>query len=87
MSKGAYDVFSLVMNFIGVNWKPKCVMIVGLFETTKRNSQVMALKLQALLDKYDLRKKILAYVKDKGVNLGALTTILKCVINCEDFGG
>jgi hypothetical protein len=47
----------------------------------------MALKLQALLDKYDLRKKILAYVKDKGVNLGALTTILKCVINCEDFGG
>ncbi len=53
----------------------------------KKNSQVMALKLQALLDKYDLRKKILAYVKDKGVNLGALTTILKCVINCEDFGG
>jgi len=86
MSKGANDVFSLVMNFIGVNWKPKHVMI-RLFDTTKRNSQVMALKLQALLDKYDLRKKILAYVKDKGVNLGALTTILKCVINCEDFGG
>ncbi len=82
MSKGAYDIFSLFMNFIGVNWKPKHVMI-----TTKRNSQVMALKLQALLDKYDLRKKILAYVKNKGVNLGALTTILKCEINCENFGG
>ncbi len=47
----------------------------------------MALKLQASLDKYDLRKKIFAYVKDKGVNWGALTTILKRVINCEDFGG
>jgi hypothetical protein len=33
-SKGAYDIFALVINFLDGNWKPKKVTI-GLFETTK----------------------------------------------------
>jgi hypothetical protein len=38
------------------------------------------------LDKYGLIKKIIAYVKDEGSNLDALTTILKVAVNCESFG-
>jgi hypothetical protein len=37
------------------------------------------------LDKYGLIKKILAYVKDEGLNLDAMINILK-VVNCESFG-
>jgi hypothetical protein len=44
------------------------------------------MKLQALLDKYNLWKKILMYVKDEGSNLGAMTTTLKFVVNCDNLG-
>jgi hypothetical protein len=35
----------------------------------------MARKLIELLDQYDFKKKIVAYVKDEGANLSAMTTI------------
>jgi hypothetical protein len=31
MSKGAYDIFALVINFLGTDWQPKHITI-GLFE-------------------------------------------------------
>jgi hypothetical protein len=34
MSKGAHDVFVLVINFLGLDWKPYYVLL-GLFETIK----------------------------------------------------
>jgi len=34
MSKGAHDVFALVISFLGFDWKPKQITL-GLFETTK----------------------------------------------------
>jgi hypothetical protein len=46
----------------------------------------MATNLIELLDQYDLRKKIIAYVKDEGANLNAMTTTLKFVMNCEVLG-
>ncbi len=46
----------------------------------------MAKKLIELLDQYDLRKKIVAYVKDEGANLNALTTALKSMVNYEVLG-
>ncbi len=33
MSKGAYDVFALVINFLGRDWQPKHI-IINLFEAT-----------------------------------------------------
>jgi len=39
MSKGAYDIFALVINFLDENWQPKKVTI-GLFETTKSQTLV-----------------------------------------------
>ncbi len=38
------------------------------------------------MDKYGLRKKIIAYVKDEGLNLNAMITVLKVVVNYESFG-
>ncbi len=43
----------------------------------------MARNLIELLDQYDLRKKIIIYVKDEGANLNAMTKTLKFVVNCE----
>ncbi len=41
---GVHDVFTLVVNFINVDWQPKQVTI-GLFEATEISSQTMAVKL------------------------------------------
>jgi len=34
----------------------------------------------------DLGKKMFSYVKDEGTILGAMTTTLKVVVNCESLG-
>jgi hypothetical protein len=85
MSKGAHDVFVLVINFLGSNWKPKHVTL-GLFEATKTIGQMLAKNLIELLDAYGLRNKIIAYVKDEGSNVNTLTNALKFVIKCETLG-
>jgi hypothetical protein len=38
------------------------------------------------LDKYDLRKKIIVYVKDETFNFNAMTIVLKSIVICEYFG-
>jgi hypothetical protein len=57
-----------------------------LFKATKTNGQALARSITKLLDKYGLRKKIIAYIKDEGSNLNAMTIILYVVVNCESFG-
>jgi hypothetical protein len=52
MSKGAYDVFALVINFLNNDWQPKHVTI-GLFEMTKIIDQALARSLTKLLNKYN----------------------------------
>jgi hypothetical protein len=54
-----------------------------LFEATKVIGQALAINLTKLLDEYWLRKKCFVYVKDKGSNLNAMTTILKFEVCCE----
>jgi hypothetical protein len=85
MSKGAHDVFTLVIIFLGFDWKPK-IIIIGLFEATKIIGQTLARNHIDLLDEYGLRKKIITYVKDEGSNLNALTSALNFVVNCETLG-
>jgi hypothetical protein len=41
MSKGPYDVFALVIKFLGSDWQPKHVTI-SLFETTITTKQTLA---------------------------------------------
>jgi hypothetical protein len=85
MSKGAYDVFALVINFLGNDWQPKYTTI-SLFEATKNIGQALAKNLTELLDKYGLKRKIIVNVKNEGLNFNAITTILKVVQNCESHG-
>jgi hypothetical protein len=82
MSKGAHDVFVLVIIFLGSNWKPKYVTL-GLFEVAEIIEQVLAKNLIELLDAYGLKNKIIAYVKDEGSNLNTLTNTLKFVVNVK----
>jgi hypothetical protein len=51
--------------------------MIGLFKVTEIKCQAMAMKLWALLNRYGSKNKILAYMKDEGVNLRTLTTTLK----------
>jgi hypothetical protein len=64
MSKGTYDIFALVINFLDENWQPKKVTI-GLFKATKTTC-ALSRNLKELLDSYELRKKIIIYVKNEG---------------------
>jgi len=79
MSKGAHDVFILVKNNSGFDWKPKHVTI-GLFKATKTTRQVLAKNLIKRLNVYGLRNKIITYVKDEGSNLITLTNVLKFIV-------
>lgn len=57
MSKGARDIFALVVNLLGVDSQPKHVHI-GLFEANETIGQALAKNLIKLLDTYGLKKKI-----------------------------
>ncbi len=48
-----------------VDWQPKNIVNVGLFEVTKLLIKPWEKKLTKLLDEYGLKKKILTFVKDK----------------------
>jgi hypothetical protein len=85
MSKGAHDVFILLIKFLGSNWKPKHVTF-GLFKVPKIIGQALARNLIELLDAYGLRNKNITYVKDEGSNLNTLTNALKFVVKCETLG-
>jgi hypothetical protein len=84
MLMGAHDIFALIVNFNNENWQPKQVTI-GFFEATKIIGRAMAMKLQALLDKYNLWKKILVHVKHKGSNLRTVTIALESMVSCENL--
>jgi hypothetical protein len=80
--KGAHDVFALVINFLGLNWKPKQI-ILGLFEVVEITRKALIKNLIHILDAYSLRNKIITYVKDECSNLNTLTNVFKYVVKCE----
>jgi hypothetical protein len=51
MSKGAHNIFALVINLLGFDWYLKQVTI-GLFEATKIIDQALANNLTIFLDQY-----------------------------------
>jgi hypothetical protein len=60
-------------------------VIIGLFIVRKTTRQALAKSLTELLDKYDLRKKIIAYVKDEGSNFNAMIGAMRSIVNCESL--
>ncbi len=59
---------------------------MGLFEANETTWQAMARNVTILLDQYDLRKIIIACVKDEGENLNVMTSTLKFMVNYEVLG-
>ncbi len=58
--------FSIVIKNLRVDWQPKHIVNVGLFEATKVANETLGKKrLTKLLGAYGLKKKILTFVKDK----------------------
>jgi hypothetical protein len=39
-----------------------------------------------LLSKYDLKKKVIAYVKDEGYNFNIMIIALKSIVSCDILG-
>ncbi len=82
MSKGAYDIFTHVIKFLGANQQPKHIT-VGLLEAFDTFGHALAKDLIELLGKYDLKKIKIAYVKNEGSNLYTTIIALKFVVNCD----
>ncbi len=70
------------MNF---DWEFKRI-IIGLFETTEPIGQPLVKNIINLFHYYNLRNKIIAYVKNNQFNLSAMTTTLKFIVSCEVMG-
>jgi hypothetical protein len=56
---------------------------IGIFEATKTTRQTLIVNLSNLLDSFDLKKKIITFVKDEGVNLNAMTLALRSIASCD----
>jgi hypothetical protein len=84
MSKGAYDLLTLVITFLESDCQLKHVTI-SFFETTKIIRHALAQSLIDLLDKYGLRKKIIANLMHARSNLTMMTNALKSIVSCEYF--
>ncbi len=67
---------------MGAKWQPKYITI-RLFDASNIFGHTLAKDLIELLGKYDLRKKIIAYVKNEIFNLNTMTTNLKSIVNCD----
>ncbi len=63
MSKGGHDI----LHWGGANWQPNHITL-GLFQATNISGQTLAINLIELLDIYELKRKIIIYVKDEGSN-------------------
>jgi hypothetical protein len=58
ISKGAHDIFTFVINFLGIDWQPKHVTL-GLFESANIDGKTLIKNLIELLQKYNLIKRLL----------------------------
>jgi hypothetical protein len=75
----------VVVNFFFSDWKAKHV-IIGLFEVTNTSGIAMVPKLQDLLDRFALTKKIVACVKNERSNLQTCASALNFVVSCNNLG-
>jgi hypothetical protein len=80
MSKGGHDIFTLVVNFLRIDWQPKHITL-GLFEATGNSAQTLAKNLTKLLESYALKRNFITYIKDEGSNMKTMTTTLKSIVS------
>jgi hypothetical protein len=68
-------MFALVIIYLDETWTPRHATM-GLFEVHETISIVVALQLQTLLERISLIHHVIAFVKDKGGNLGIMVVEL-----------
>jgi len=56
---------------------------IRLFEATKITRQTMVMNLSNFLYSFGLEKKIIAFVKNEGTNLNAMTSTLMYVVSYD----
>jgi hypothetical protein len=56
---------------------------IGIFEAIKTTRQTLIVNLNNLLDYFGLRKKIITFVKDEGVNLNVMTSTPRFIMSCD----
>jgi hypothetical protein len=66
MSIRAHDVF--VVNFLSNNNLELKHLTIGLFKAIETNGATMVVKLWVFFSKFSFMEKIIAYVKDEGLN-------------------
>jgi hypothetical protein len=84
ISRLGYDTFASIVNFINQNWF-LCNITIGLFETPDISGVAFVEEVKVLLVEFNLTKKVITYVKDKGVNLNFLTTAFTSVVSYESL--
>jgi hypothetical protein len=84
LSKGAHDVFAMVVNFLYTNWELKHITI-GLFKAHDTSGGTMIIKLKQFLDKFSFTQKKLAYIKYENSNLQTCDQAFKLVVSCGDI--
>jgi TRAP-type mannitol/chloroaromatic compound transport system permease large subunit len=82
MFKGGANIFALVINFLNKSWIPMHVT-VGLFKVNKTSGQNMVIQPKSLLSKFGLMHYVIAFVKDKVINLTTMASVLHSIIDCE----
>ncbi len=85
MSKGAHNVFAMVMKFLSTNWKSKHINI-GLFKAHEYKWYWHGCEVETNLWQIFTHTKNLAYVKTKGSNLQTCAKSLKLVVSYDDLG-
>jgi len=79
MSRGAHNVYALVIIFKEYYWKSKHVTI-DLFEALKITWHSLVKNLIDILNEYGLGNKIIAYVKDEGFNSNIITSVFLYIV-------
>jgi hypothetical protein len=57
-----------------------------LFKDIETIGQALVKNVTKLLDKHDLRKKNITYVKDEGCNFNIMIIALESIVSCEFLG-
>jgi hypothetical protein len=77
--------YFFTFDFLRVNWQPKHI-VIRFFEAINTIVQCLTKTRIELLEKYDLKEKIIAYVKDEGFNLNIMIMHFKVNCKLQHFG-
>jgi len=75
-------ILVFVINFIDDDWVSHHV-IVGMFEALDTYGTALVKQMKFLVATYELKNKVITYVKDKSINLNMFAYVLTSVVSCE----